>query len=352
MKKNFRTLVALSIGLLFALTSCNKENGPETLDVSTPEIAEKSASTITFDVNSNTSWTIEIPGNEDWLSVSPMNGKNNGTVTVSLQASTDGTSKGIRSADVVVKTKSLESTVEVKQLGAITDFFGACGLIRLTATWCGPCTGLGATIAALEKKYGDQLVCLTPHASGDPMFHQESNNFGRLFGSGGSVPFTIIQLKNTVLGAVAQSNFEKHIDKALSVAPTTGIQVSSEIVGDEVKVSVQVLANKDGNYGIGLALMEDNIVAAQSGVSNYTHNNVLRAYATKSMGDPIGELKAWEESEPMEFTIPIKSSWKKENLRLFVYTVNVKEAGQGKNDMNNVTYAPVDGKVEYRFKED
>ncbi|MGD0591269.1 MAG: endo-1,4-beta-xylanase [Bacteroidota bacterium] len=89
--------------------------GGSTLSVSTTSLSVGAAanSTGSFSVTSNTSWTVS--SNQTWLTVSPISGSNNGTVTVTAQQNT-GTST--RSATVTVSaTGATSQTVTVTQAG-------------------------------------------------------------------------------------------------------------------------------------------------------------------------------------------------------------------------------------------
>jgi hypothetical protein len=77
-------------------------------------VAAGSNSAGTFNVTSNTSWT--VTDNQSWLTVSPTSGSNNGTVTVTAQ---ENTSTSARTATVTVSATGAPSqTVTVTQSGS------------------------------------------------------------------------------------------------------------------------------------------------------------------------------------------------------------------------------------------
>ena len=67
----------------------------------------------TFKITTNTSWTVE--SDQTWCSVSPVSGKNDGTITVKL---TENTSVSERTAMITVKSDVGDQTVKVIQGGA------------------------------------------------------------------------------------------------------------------------------------------------------------------------------------------------------------------------------------------
>jgi len=79
----------------------------------TVNVAAAANSAGTFDITSNTSWT--VTDNQSWLTVSPTSGSNNGTVTVTAQ---ENTSASARTATVTVSATGVPSrTVTVTQSG-------------------------------------------------------------------------------------------------------------------------------------------------------------------------------------------------------------------------------------------
>jgi Viral BACON domain len=80
---------------------------------STVNVAAAANSAGTFDITSNTSWT--VTDNQSWLTVSPTSGSNNVTVTVTAQ---ENTSASARTATVTVSATGVPSrTVTVTQSG-------------------------------------------------------------------------------------------------------------------------------------------------------------------------------------------------------------------------------------------
>jgi len=79
MKNHFLLLTLL----VFLASSC----APENLSVSPPaQNVGSDAGTITFSINSNISWT--VTDNADWLTISPISGSDNGTITATYTANT------------------------------------------------------------------------------------------------------------------------------------------------------------------------------------------------------------------------------------------------------------------------
>src|SRR5262245_40843474 len=105
-------------------TASNHCSTVATLSVapSAVNVAAAANSAGTFDITSNTSWT--VTDNQSWLTVSPTSGSNNGTVTVTVQ---ENTSASARTATVTVSATGVPSrTVTVTQSGGGGG--GACNI--------------------------------------------------------------------------------------------------------------------------------------------------------------------------------------------------------------------------------
>ncbi len=118
---------------------------PPTLSVSSSNLSLewRSGSTIDFSINSNTSWSISH--NSDWLTITPQNGSNNGTVSI-LTNSANPSATSSRSATLKLLSSDTEPiNINITQLASnsseINSVNGACqnifypnpttGIIRL-----------------------------------------------------------------------------------------------------------------------------------------------------------------------------------------------------------------------------
>lgn len=112
-KLSLSTSATLPTGTGSAASNCS---GGTTLSVSptTVNVAAAANSTGTFNVSSNTSWT--VADNQTWLTVSPTSGSNNATVTVAAE---QNTSPSARTAAITVSATGVASqTVTTVQSGS------------------------------------------------------------------------------------------------------------------------------------------------------------------------------------------------------------------------------------------
>ncbi len=119
MKKYFGIFAAAALMLTtaFISTSCNEDNPDDstTLNVeNTPASAVASeGGTVTFDVKSNSAWTVTKPADASWItSISPESESGDKTVTVTVEANEEGS----RSTVLVVAAGNITKTVTISQV--------------------------------------------------------------------------------------------------------------------------------------------------------------------------------------------------------------------------------------------
>jgi hypothetical protein len=120
-KLSLSTSTALPTGTGSPASNCS---GGTTLSVSptTVNVAAAANSSATFNVSSNTSWT--VTDDQAWLTATPASGSNNGTVTVTAQ---QNTSTSVRTAAVTVSATGVPSqTVTAIQSGSGSS--GGCNI--------------------------------------------------------------------------------------------------------------------------------------------------------------------------------------------------------------------------------
>ncbi len=105
------TVTGGSLTRTIAVTQAAPTANNLTVSVTTASLAA-AASSSTFTITSNVSWT--VTDNQTWLTVSPASGSNNATVTISATANTAAAS---RTGTVTVTGGSLTRTIAVTQAG-------------------------------------------------------------------------------------------------------------------------------------------------------------------------------------------------------------------------------------------
>lgn len=199
-------------------------------------------------------------------------------------------------------------TVEQKQ-GAFA--------VNYTATWCGPCGDWGAPKIHDIEAAGENVVAITAHASGDPMFNEVLyNSFAASRPTGGGIPsFWVGDVDDGGAGTAST---------ILLQTPPAGLQFSATKTGDVMNVDAQAyfFDAVNGEYYLSVYILEDGIDGsassgsyAQNGVANpetYKHDFVLRTAATpnNAYGEMIasGAIPAGT-SVSKSYSITLDPSW-------------------------------------------
>ncbi|MCD4729014.1 MAG: Omp28-related outer membrane protein [Bacteroidales bacterium] len=163
--------------------------------------------------------------------------------------------------------------------------------INYTATWCGPCGDWGAPLIHELSETGD-VVAITVHASGDPMYNSGLyGSFNSERPAGGGIPsFWIGDTKTTDTSAMTT---------LLEQAPVAGIAIEStkNDTSMTVKTKTEFFEAGSGKYFLSVLILEDGIDGSssageyeQNGVedpTSYQHDFVLRASSVN--GNSYGE---------------------------------------------------------------
>lgn len=153
--------------------------------------------------------------------------------------------------------------------------------LNYTATWCDPCGEWGAPLIHDLSGAGN-VVAITAHATGDPMFISSLySSFDADRSSGGSIPSFWIGDK--------KSNIVSYMETLLQQTPIAGIAIESTRNDSTmtVKTKTKFFNEGSGKYFLSVLILEDGIDGssssgeyAQNGVINptaYQHDFVLRA---------------------------------------------------------------------------
>ena len=175
------------------------------------------------------------------------------------------------------------------------DFFRRSLVLDFTGTWCVNCPKMEAAIAQTMEARPGRVVPVSVHClSVDPMYAKPlSDDLVARF-SVSAYPSAVVDMDSESL--ISQSSpelLQSHIDRLLEargLAP--GIRIESTLEGENYTVKAEMKAVRDGDYTLAVLVLEDGIVAAQTGgTADHVHNNILRSW-TES--DPLRGLKDGE----------------------------------------------------------
>ena len=168
---------------------------------------------------------------------------------------------------------------------------GAPGLLfDFTATWCVNCPRMAVAIEEAAAQRPGKVFPVSIHFR-DAMAFAAGEAIASRFGIA-SYPSLIVNLDpSSLTTATAKDLILSRMD-----ATAAGRKAACTVVGtvEDGRINVDITAAEAGNYRLAALLLEDGIVAPQTGgTDTYVHNDVLRAILSSDIdGDPLGSLTA------------------------------------------------------------
>ncbi len=184
---------------------------------------------------------------------------------------------------------------------------------KRTADWCPNCGTYGWTYfkEAIQQN-GDKAVYIAAHYSGG-LSVGAANDITENFGGGYQPRFFFNQTDQGVLSSnvtTKLTSLKTQIDAAFETAPiaNTGFQPIYKDGEIQVAAKVKFFQAAQGDFYLGMYLLEDNVTAYQASIGNDAlHRKLLRfAFTTETFGEPItnGDVAAGQEFD-LNFALPI-----------------------------------------------
>jgi hypothetical protein len=241
---------------------------------------------------------------------------------------------------------------------ASTDFKTRALITEFTTVGCSACPSMKETLHSIESDatVADKAVFTECHSGlvnrvADPCYLH--NNAFEEFCVIGGFPTVKLDLAGTY------NNGNRHDLRgdisevaAAKEAFAPGIAVNSVLKDGNVVAKVTVKAKVVSSYRVGAFIVEDGIVAEQTGVHDYVHNNVVRAVLTSEKGDKLNDnlpLTVGVEAKASK-TFTLSPEWKKENLRVIVAASTSTDGGYT-FVVNNVAECKLGESVDYQYAE-
>ena len=122
-------------------------------------------------------------------------------------------------------------------------------------------------------------------------------------------PSVVVDLDPASLLSVTSSELIlSHVDRLLEARPeSAGLKLESGLSEGKLQATVTATTVRDGSYTLHLILLEDGLVAAQTGgEKDHVHNNILRAWLDS---DAFPACKAGQELTA-SFEVAAKEGWR------------------------------------------
>ena len=194
---------------------------------------------------------------------------------------------------------------------------GAPGIVLdFTATWCVNCPRMAQAIEEVVHERPGTVFPVSIHFHDDlaiPAGEALVTRYGIQ-----SYPSLIVNLEaSTLMTATSRELIIARLD-ATAEGRKAACTLEGQVSGSQL--DVQVTAAEEGRYRLGVLLLEDGIVAPQTGgTDTYVHDNVLRGILSDGIdGDDLGSLNAGASAQK-QYPLPTDIS---ENRHLLVYTLD------------------------------
>ena len=162
------------------------------------------------------------------------------------------------------------------------DFFRRSLVLDFTGTWCVNCPKMEAAIEATMEARPGRVVPVSVHCmSVDPMYVKPlSDDLVKQFGVK-AYPSAVVDMDpESLITKGSPELLQSQVDRLLEArGAAAGIRVETTLEGEKYSLKAEMKAVRDGDYALAALVLEDGIVAAQTGgTTDHIHNNVLRSW--------------------------------------------------------------------------
>lgn len=356
----------LAVCFLMAVTACSGNDGGEDSGTVVEGDLVLSISKTVIEANGTDAVTVAVmKGETDITSQSKVymedpSGNTSSFTATSFSTTTEGDYvfyayyEGVKTENITVRAfKNIPSLPADSKPDQKTGFAKHVLAVQHTGTWCSNCPYMKKGIDAYVKANPDNCAVFVASHNGDTMAGDASNtvnsyltvNYYPLLSVDLNTSNTLQALNDADLLA---EQITGRINQAKSSGCKTAISVASENAGSSVVVNVKVKSANVDNCRVAVWLLEDGIVAAQTGGSSTeVHNNVLWASSsTVAYGDRI-QLDADGAGQNV-YRMDVSGAHDLSNCRLVVFTAVPNASGRFVAD--NVVTCPLDGQTAFEYE--
>lgn len=192
-------------------------------------------------------------------------------------------------------------------------------LLDFTATWCVNCPKMATAITDLSNS-GTNIIPVAVHYA-DEMACEASNSLVERFGVL-SFPTAIFNFDTEFRTSISSVDALKALAEQSFAAVANGcnVDIRADSRDDVINIEVAIDYLIDGSYSIGIAVLEDGIIAPQIGrAEEYVHDNVLRTFVQEDYsGVKCGAKKAGD-SDNLHFCVPVQPEWNTDAIKAVAY---------------------------------
>lgn len=238
--------------------------------------------------------------------------------------------------------------------------------VYFTSTGCTSCPSATNGLKAVQDANPGMVSVVAFHSHmgviEDPMTIPATTAFNAVLGGFDGLPRLFWNMRQGT-HLIGPSFTESYAEELAAYTPQCGVSVATGLSisdydgkpedSDAVyEINIGITSNMPSAYRYLVFIVEDGIVAEQTGVQDYVHNNVVRAVLTSEKGDKINDnlpLTVGVESKVTK-TFTLSPEWKKENIRVIVAASTSTDGGYT-FVVNNVAECRLGESVDYQYAE-
>lgn len=221
-----------------------------------------------------------------------------------------------------------------------------------TSTGCTSCPSATKGLKTVQDANPGMISVVAFHSHmgsvPDPMTIPETTLFNAVLGGFDGLPRLFWNMRQGT-HLIGPSFTESYAEEVAAYTPQCGVAIDASAEGE---ITIGVTSNLPSIYRYLVFIVEDGIVAEQTGVHDYVHNNVVRAVLTSEKGDKLNDnlpLTVGVEAKATK-AFTLSSEWKKENLRVIVAASTSIDGGYT-FVVNNVAECRLGESVDYQYAE-
>lgn len=225
--------------------------------------------------------------------------------------------------------------------------------VYFTSTGCTSCPSATKGVKSLQEANPGMISVVAFHSDmgvvSDPMTIPETAVFNSALGGFDGLPRLFWNMrKGTKL--IGPSFTESYAEEIAAYSPQCGVSIQTSKEGSSYKVNVGITSNIPSVYRYLIFLVEDGIVADQTGNPNYVHDNVVRKVLTGASGDKLNDnlpLTVGVEAKAVK-EVTLSADWNPANMRVVVAAM-VSDDGGYNWTANNVNECRLGESVSYVY---
>ena len=221
------------------------------------------------------------------------------------------------------------------------EFYHRSLFMRFTATWCVWCPQMYESVLRAQAEYPGRIQHVAIHGYDSELYSASVAPLSGFY-QVSSYPTGFVdgrvRIKNDDVDIAAPKIVAAVKETESLYGTNTGIAVRSSLSGRKVEIGLTVFAKKAGRYKLSVLLLEDDILASQTGAPGgvFYHKDVARATVTNLYGDSFN-VSNNQSCKSFSYSTSIPDKCAIEHMKILVYVQSERNGGY----VDNCLVAPL-----------